>query len=353
MAGIRREARGALRGAPYPSRGPYRKEHHPCASWSPATTATSAASWCPCCRRGTRSSGFDADFFEPCLLGGRTGGGPARKDLRDVEGDDLEGLRRGRPPAGLSNDPLGDLDSRCTYDINDAASIRLARLAKAGRASRASSSPPRAASTARPATTSSTRAPPFNPVTPYGVSKVRVERSSPSSPTTASPPPYLRNATAYGVSPAAAGRPGGQQPRRLRVTTGRVQHHERRHALAAAGARRGHRPRLPRRARGAARGGPRPGLQRRPRPRENYQIRELAEIVAETVPGCRITYAEGAGRTSAATGSTAARSARAARLRAAMDGARRHRGARRRLPRRAGSPSADFEGSRFIRLKTP
>jgi hypothetical protein len=28
---------------------------------------------------------------------------------------------------------------------------------------------------------------------------------------------------------------------------------------------------------------------------DNYRIRELAEIVAETVPGCRITYADGAG----------------------------------------------------------
>ena len=28
---------------------------------------------------------------------------------------------------------------------------------------------------------------------------------------------------------------------------------------------------------------------------ENYRIRELAEIVAETVPGCRVEYAEGAG----------------------------------------------------------
>src|SRR3954468_12608901 len=77
--------------------------------------------------------GFDADFFEPCLLAGLPSQLPVpsiRKDLRQAERRDLEGFAAVLHLAGLSNDPLGNLDSTLTYDINDAASIRFARLAR-------------------------------------------------------------------------------------------------------------------------------------------------------------------------------------------------------------------------------
>src|SRR5688572_22518764 len=59
-----------------------------------------------------------------------------RKDLRDLERRDLEGFEAVVHLAGLSNDPLGDIDPELTYRINEHASLRLAELAKAAGASR-------------------------------------------------------------------------------------------------------------------------------------------------------------------------------------------------------------------------
>ena len=103
--------------------------------------------------------GFDSDWFEPCLLEGQPvdrAVPTVRKDLRDVERRDLEGFAAVIHLAGLSNDPLGNLNPVATYEINDAASIRFARLAKQAGVT-ASSSRRRAAPTARPGTTSWTR----------------------------------------------------------------------------------------------------------------------------------------------------------------------------------------------------
>src|SRR6186713_2887775 len=76
--------------------------------------------------------GLDVGFFEPCVLPGQVAvDTPSRRrDLRDLEREDLAGFDAVMHLAGLSNDPLGDLDAALTFDINDAASMRLARLAK-------------------------------------------------------------------------------------------------------------------------------------------------------------------------------------------------------------------------------
>src|SRR5258705_3701292 len=75
--------------------------------------------------------GLDTFYFEDCLLGGETQGVSAiRKDLRDVELTDLQGFEAVVHLAALCNDPIGDLNSDWTHDINYEASVRLARMAR-------------------------------------------------------------------------------------------------------------------------------------------------------------------------------------------------------------------------------
>ena len=81
--------------------------------------------------------GLDSGLFEECRFGSESGSIPEiRKDLRDVEQRDLEGFDAVAHLAALSNDPLGNLNSRLTYDINHEASVRLASLAKQAGVSR-------------------------------------------------------------------------------------------------------------------------------------------------------------------------------------------------------------------------
>src|SRR3989442_5310192 len=75
--------------------------------------------------------GLDSDLFEKCTFGEAPREFPSvRKDLRDVQAADLKGFNAVIHLAGLSNDPLGNLNPNLTYDINYHGSVRLARLAK-------------------------------------------------------------------------------------------------------------------------------------------------------------------------------------------------------------------------------
>lgn len=150
---------------------------------------------------GQEVDGVDSYWFEPCTFGEvvRTAVPPLKVDIRDLERRHLEGFEAVIHLAALSNDPLGDLDRRCTYDINFHASVRLAKLAREAGVSRFLFS----SSCSLYGVSGDdflTEEAPFRPVTPYGETKVLVEKEVALLADSRFSPTFLRNATAYGVS---------------------------------------------------------------------------------------------------------------------------------------------------------
>jgi nucleoside-diphosphate-sugar epimerase len=149
---------------------------------------------------GHQVVGLDTDFYKDCTVYQPLSDVPSiHKDMRDVQEPDLVGFDAVMHLAALSNDPLGDLDAELTYDINWRASVRLAKLAKEAGVSRflfSSSCSLYGASDDGFLTEEAG----FNPVTPYGESKIRTEQEVSLLADDSFSPSFLRNATAYGFS---------------------------------------------------------------------------------------------------------------------------------------------------------
>ena len=145
--------------------------------------------------------GLDSNYFAACLFGAVPPEIEQRTaDIRDLTIADLAGFEAVCHLAALSNDPLGNLNPRLTTDINQLASVRLAQLAKLAGVQRFifSSSCSLYGSAGSNLLTESAR---FEPITPYAASKVAVELEVDQLADDSFTPVFLRNATAYGVSP--------------------------------------------------------------------------------------------------------------------------------------------------------
>src|ERR1700691_4158619 len=145
--------------------------------------------------------GLDSDLYRNSTYGDTLPVVPEiLKDIRDVEKTDLANIDAIVHLAGLSNDLLGDLNPTLTYDINHAASVRLAAIAKELGISRfvfsSSCSNYGAAGDGLQDEFAA-----LNPVTPYAISKVMVERDVAELADDTFSPVFMRNSTAYGVSP--------------------------------------------------------------------------------------------------------------------------------------------------------
>lgn len=243
---------------------------------------------------GYEVMGVDTNLFAPCTLGDDVPSVPSLcKDIRDLEVSDLYGYDAVLHLAALSNDPLGDLNPDITYAINHQATLHVATRAKAAGVTRFVFSSSCSTYGASGDDFLDERAA-LHPVTPYGHAKVLAEQAVTALADATFSPTFLRNATAYGVSP------------RLRTdlvlndlvgwafTTGRV-------LLKSDGT-----PWRPlvhiediARAFIAVLQAPRDTVHNQTfnigRQAENYRVRELAEIVTDVVPGSRLEYAADAG----------------------------------------------------------
>jgi nucleoside-diphosphate-sugar epimerase len=242
---------------------------------------------------GMEVTGLDSDLYRRCNFGGEPLPVPTIiKDIRDVEVDDLIGFDAVCHLAGLSNDPLGNLDPVLTYAINFRASVRLAEIAKEAGVKRfifsSSCSNYGAGGEAMLDENSA-----FHPVTPYGESKVMVEMEVAKMADDSFSPTFLRNATAYGVSPRIRFDLVLNNLMAWSYTTGKIMMksdgspwrpivHIEDISRAFIAVLQASREKIHNQAFNVG------------DTAENYRVRELAALVGEVMPECKITFAEGA-----------------------------------------------------------
>jgi nucleoside-diphosphate-sugar epimerase len=247
-------------------------------------------------KRGHDVVGMDADWYSTCTFGDPRAIAEIpniAKDIRQARVADLRGFDTVMHLAALSNDPLGNYNADLTDEINHRAAVRLGEMAKeAGVKHFIFSSTCSNYGVAGNEFIDENGT--FNPYTPYAKAKVAAELGlKPLSDKNFSVT-LMRSATAFGYSPRIRWDLVLNNLTAHAVTTGRIYmksdgtpwraivHIEdiSRAFTAVAEARR---EIVHDQAFNVG------------QTKENYRVSEIAQIVAETVPGCRIEYAPGAG----------------------------------------------------------
>lgn len=238
--------------------------------------------------------GLDSDLYRNSTYGPPPAPIPEIiKDIRDIEKKDLQGIDAIIHLAALSNDVLGELNPELTYQINQVAPVRLAEMARELGISRfifASSCSLYGAAGDDLLDENAQ----FSPITTYAKSKVGVEREVGDLADDRFSPTFMRNATAYGVSPRIRFDVVINNLTAWAYTTGHVH-------LKSDGT-----PWRPvvhiddiSRAAIAVLNAPREVIHNQAFnvgiSSQNYRISELADFVKTTVPNCEIRYAADAG----------------------------------------------------------
>jgi nucleoside-diphosphate-sugar epimerase len=244
---------------------------------------------------GHEVDGLDLGLYEGCDLGPGIEEIGARPpvDIRDVQPGQLAGYDAVICLAALSNDPLGHLNAEATFSVNLDGTLQLAQATKDAGVPRflfaSSCSLYGAAGSAAVAEDAE-----LVPLTPYGETKVLAERELSKLADDNFSPAYLRNATAYGFSSRLRLDIVVNNLTAVAMTTGQVR-------LESDGS-----PWRPlvhiediSRAFGAMLEAPRELIHDQAfnvgRSQDNVQIRDVAEMVREGVPGSRLSFAEDAG----------------------------------------------------------